>query len=102
MKYKLTWRRQKNEQGLARISQAPRGYDLYINGQKNGSISFCSYRGFIKQDGWMWSIGSNETLNIEWANSAAKGEHYCIYNDIEDAKAALKAYVLKCLEGIQE
>jgi hypothetical protein len=90
---RLTWKKQANETGLARVSQGPRGYDLRYKGVAVGHVHYgrCP-------NGWYWWAAC-DTYGIALFNSAAKG--IPPYTDIEDAKAACKKYVTEALQRVQ-
>ncbi len=92
-KPRITWRKQKNEGGLASIGQSPRGYELFVNGVQVGSVSAKNI-GWKNWSGWYWHARSDE-LGIEWRNTSSEKP----FADIEDAKVACKAYVVECLKS---
>ena len=100
-KPRITWRKEANEQGLARIGQGPRGYELRINGNRVADISPVRNGFKLEYIGWMWSCASNDELGIAWKNtSAEKRKPYPMTDDgMEQAKADCKTYIVTCLKA---
>lgn len=100
-KPRITWRKEPSEQGLARIGQGPRGYQLCINGKCIADISPVRNGFQPEYIGWMWSCASNDELGIVWKNtSAEKRKPYPMTDDgMEQAKADCKTYIVTCLKA---
>lgn len=100
-KPRLAWRKEPNEQGLARIGQGPRGYELRINGKRVADVS--AVRNGFKYEyiGWMWSCASNDELGIAWKNTSAEQRKPYPMTDegMEQAKTDCKAYIVACLKA---
>lgn len=92
MNKKLTWRKQPNNTGLARITQGPRGYGLWLEGRQVASVSHYPI-GHREYKGYYWSAPSNEPLGIKHRNTASTK----VYDDIEEAKRECRAYIVSCL-----
>ena len=91
-KPRLTWRKQPNETGLRSIGQGPRGAILKVDGEDVGRV-YAYGRGITGDPhrGWYWTARDNAG-HIPLRNTAGKP-----VKDLEEAKAACKAYVLECL-----
>lgn len=88
---RLTWKRQANETGLARVCQSPRGFDLRAGGRYIGGVRPHRVDRFGRYAGWYW-YAVDDTLRIGRMNT----------NDspvltIEEAKSECIAYVRACL-----
>ena len=82
-----------NEQGLARISQSPRGKEIKIDGKRVGSVAMVK-RGWNDWNGWYFYVGSPEH-NIPLLNTLAITPKK-IYLTVEDAVTAAKEYIKSC------
>lgn len=88
---RLTVRNQPIATGLARITQSPRGYDIWFGGKCVGSVSANS-SGWHTYDGWYWCTPSEPDLGIEYMNT-----HITRTSTKEAARDACLAYVRACL-----
>ena len=88
---RATWRKQPSEQGLMRIGQSPRGAILKVGGEDVGRV-YARFISMHNYSGWYW-VARGEGVPLRNSGSEDGG----IYDEIDDAKAACKAYVLKCL-----
>jgi len=88
---RLTVRNQPIETGLARVSQGPRGYDIYFGGKRVGSVSANS-SGWHIYDGWYWCTPSEPDLGIEYMNT-----HITRAPTKEQARDECLVYVRACL-----
>lgn len=91
-KPRITWRKQKDEQGLSSIGQSPRGYILFVNGIEVASVS-AKPAGWMNWNGWYWIARSDE-LGVKWRNTSSEKP----FTEIEDAKVACRNYVIECLK----
>lgn len=90
---RITWKKEPNETGLARIGQSPRGYDLNIDGERVGSVRPHRVGWERRWDGWWWCARSDKH-GIPLRNEASNP-----LKTIEEAKDACKAYVLASLQA---
>jgi hypothetical protein len=61
MKMTARWRKEPNEQGLARVCQRPRGFELRENGEVLIHVSAATAGGWSREvEGWYWyGMGQN-------------------------------------------
>lgn len=86
MKPRMRWRKQTNDQGLAVIGQAPRGYDLMVGDEDVASVRPVRI-GWQEWRGWSWlALGDGVGRKLG-------GKH----ETPEAAKAEAEAYVRRCL-----
>lgn len=90
---RVTWRKQPYSSGLASMGEGPRGAILKVDGRDVGHV--CANRLGMKYEwrGWYWCAWGE---GIPIKNTAAD---HVFYDDLEVAKSACKAYVVKCLSG---
>ncbi|MFL7901595.1 hypothetical protein ACJ41P_10710 [Azospirillum argentinense] len=88
---RLSWRRQPNETGLARVCQYTRGYDLRIGNDRLASVG---PNGRHAERGWNWYASEDTDRGIAWKNSAAEGRSFAT---AEEAKADAESYIRGCL-----
>ena len=102
-KYRLTWSKQPNEQGLARVSQATRGAILKVNGIVVGHV-YANRVGWSDYRGWYWTAchGNLATDTKDIPVIPLKNTYKTPDNEIEDAKTACEAYVRGVLEACPE
>lgn len=82
---RLTWKKLKK-----RVAWDSEVYQLRVDGRSVGSVQR------PKGGNWYWYVlVTTEGLTIPFGNSAMDGTYY---DTLEEAKAACKAYVLKCLQ----
>jgi len=97
-KYRLTWSREPNEQGLASVSQGPRGAVLKVNGVRVGSV-YANSVSFHDYNGWYWVArhggGSDDPTIPE---IPLKNTCNTPTKELEDAKKAFEAYVRGVLD----
>jgi hypothetical protein len=87
---KLTWSKQPNERGLARVVQGPRGAILKADGERVASVSPKPI-GFHKYRGWYW-VARDDASRIPLRNSC--GEPAAT---LDEAKVQAESYVRECL-----
>lgn len=93
-KYRLTWSKQPNEQGLASVCQGPRGAILKLNGVVAGRV----YANPHQYKGWYWVARHNTTEEVPW-EVPLKNTCDTPVKELEDAKKACEAYVREVLMG---
>lgn len=72
---RLTWRKQKNETGLARVVQSPRGYDLCLGGVSIISVRPCFNWPSRDIAGWyFYGMGTNTARRPKPTMEEAKEE----------------------------
>jgi hypothetical protein len=92
-KHRLTWKRQPNEKGLARVCQGERGWILSVDGKAVCRVAV-AYKGWSKDKlGYYW-YGSSESLGIAHRNTCNSP-----VPTAEEAKAECERYVRECLES---
>lgn len=97
-KYRLTWSRQPNEQGLASVCQGPRGAVLKVSGVRVGRV-YANSVGFHDYNGWYWvarhgGAGDDPTIpEIPIKNTCETPT-----KELEVAKAECEAYVRGTLD----
>lgn len=90
----LRWRRQPRATGLASVCQGERGYELTYGGERVASVA-PAYKGWSRErEGYYWSALS-DALGVALRNTAGEG---LLYETIEEAKEACRAYVREQLE----
>ena len=89
-KTKISWRREPSGQGLARVSESPRGYLVKINGADAGGI-FAHPVGWLKWEGWYWHVYGP---SVPSKNTSSKP-----VATIEKAKAECEAYIRAHADG---
>ena len=83
---RLTWKRQANEQGLARVSQGERGYDLRLASKAIAHVR--AIRSIDRRTmGYYWSCP--ETELSPWRNTVAERNTFAT---IEEAKSDCKMW----------
>lgn len=91
-RYRITWSKEPNEQGLSRVNQGPRGAILKVNGFLVARVqAHCV--GYHNYNGWYWVARydkgeNNQTFEVPLKNTCAKPA-----KDLEVAKAECEAYV---------
>jgi hypothetical protein len=88
---RLTWRREPSMQGLARVTQGPRGAILKVNGEDVGRVYANRDYRTHRHNGWYWTARGNGV--------ALKNTCGTPVASIEEAKAACAAYVRECLKA---
>ena len=91
-KARLTWRKQPNESGLARVGQGPRGAVLKVDGEDVGRVCANSV-GFNEYRGWYWTAVDNAG-RVPLKNTCDKP-----VAALDDAKRQCEAYVRKCIDN---
>lgn len=95
VKPRLRFKREPDEQGLARVCQGPRGADLWYGGRDVGSVSPKKVGwGAGDYKGWYWCCPEIADLGIEHRNTSSAP-----VDTLEEAKAALRAHVEGCLKA---
>ncbi len=94
---RLSWKREPNETGLARIGQGARGFDLRIGGVSVAEVRPLYH--YPKDGGARRLLGYTYSANdrhhgIKIRNTVKTG--HC-WREIDDAKAACEKYVRECL-----
>lgn len=89
---RLTWSKEPNAKGLARVSQGPRGAVLKADGKPVASVSARRVGWGREYSGWFWSCATDETLCISHRNTASDP-----VETIEEAKWDAENYIRKCL-----
>jgi hypothetical protein len=86
-KPRLTWSRQPDETGLARVRQSPRGAVLKANGKEAAYVSpHLGGRNWREVIGWYFvGMGRNSFNDPDRAG---------VYPTIDEAKAACKAWIV--------
>lgn len=90
---KLTWKREPRERGSIR----PRGATLSVDGVEVGHVSSLHVGGWDpvhQHGGWYSACATNEALGIAYRNTCREP-----VEDLEEAKVALKAYVLEQMKS---
>jgi hypothetical protein len=90
-KPRLTWCKQPNESGLARVAQSPRGAILKVDGKVAARVDAVG-GGPNQFRGWSWAAGWDMAPTVPHHN-AFPGYGKPLPQDIEVAKAAARAYV---------
>lgn len=92
-KFRITWKKQPSEQGLARVCQDERGKVISVNGQEVGG-AFPLYKGLGKEKiGYYW-CARKEEIGITGNNSTIHGKPF---ETIDEAVAACDTHVRTCL-----
>jgi hypothetical protein len=86
---RITCRQEKNETGLARVGQGPRGFEISIDGNVVGRIGFARALGPRHAKPWHW-YGGDPLLGIPRRNSSAEG---VMFSTREEARDAFVGYV---------
>ncbi len=88
---RLTWKREPNETGLARVCQGKRGWDLRINGNRIAMVRPWT-KGFDRTvRGWYW-YGGSDALAVPRMNTCDSPT-----KTSEEACAECEAHVRKAL-----
>lgn len=98
-KYRLIWSKQPNQQGLARVGQAPRGAILKVNGVEVGHV-YANSVGFHSYLGWYWTAchGNLASDTKDIPVIPLQNTYKTPDNDLEFAKASCEAYVREVLD----
>lgn len=93
-KPRLRFKRQSNEQGLARVCQGLRSHELWYGDERVGG-AYPLHGNWPLQEitGYYWSCPTLPDLGIEYRSTA---DHPVA--TMEGAKAALRTYVEECLK----
>jgi hypothetical protein len=88
---RLTWSKEPNESGLAKVCQLPRGAILKLNGKQIATVHAYT-EGFSRElRGWYW-YGGDEAIGVPRKNTASAP-----LKELADAKAQAEIYVRTCL-----
>jgi len=91
---KVTFRKQPNEPGLARVCQGPRGYVVSVDGIAVGNVSPLS-RGFGSSViGWYWVVGTYPKYGIPLTNTYRSPKP-----TKEEARDECKAFIREHMEA---
>lgn len=93
-KPRLRFKRQPGEQGLARVCQGPRGYELWYGDRHLGAAYHHTEGWGMRTGKFYWAVGAYPELGIPHQNT--HGEPVAT---MDEAKAALRAYVVKFLRA---
>lgn len=95
-KFLMVWRNERHEEGLARITESPRGVNLFVNGVEVANI-IANRIAPLKYEGWIWYTTHEpcEKLPFEIPRKNTSGHPVAT---LEDAKTECKAYIKKKLE----
>lgn len=94
-KHRITWSKEPNETGLARVCQDPRGRNLKVDRRIVGRV--CPPGRFrTLTNGCEWYAVDDE-LSIPLVNSCC-GANPVFYPTMDEAAAACEAYVRACIE----
>ena len=92
MSARLTWSRQPNETGLARVCQSKRGKDLKLLGCRIAYVrTFGRYHPLYERGLWYWVASSKDDIPLR--NTCGEPSA-----TLEDAQRACEAYVRECLK----
>ena len=93
MSARLTWSRQPNETGLARVCQSERGKDLKLLGCRIAYVRpFGRWRALESEAQWYW-VAFDTAKGIPLRNTSSEP---CA--TMEEAQAQCEAYVRECLK----
>jgi hypothetical protein len=89
-KPRLTWRKQPNAKGLAKVAQAPRGAILRVDGEDVVHVAAAS-AGWIQWSGWYWYTYSDK---FPFRNTSKTP-----VATLEDAKREAEAHIRENLKS---
>jgi len=92
---RLSFSKEPQETGLSRVSARPRGAILKVGDKEVGRVAPLGTGLYpYEHKSWYWYVGTEPELGIAWKNTSTDVPGYAT---IEEAKAALLAYVKGCI-----
>lgn len=91
---KITFKRKERQPGLAGVSEGPRGWDIRLDGNCAGSISYISRD--HKENPFTRPCSSDPLYVCVWASSGCPHINTChdrLFDTPEEAKAFAKNYI---------